>query len=255
MEVFNVIFMFIIGTIFGSFYNVVGYRLPKGESIILPSSHCPNCQKKLSVVELIPILSYIILKGKCKNCKQKISPFYTVFETLTGVLFALSYIVFGFTINIIIPLTFISMLIIIMVSDYIYMIINDSILIIFTIILIIEILLIYGPVVLLKHIVAAFLAFITMFLLKKLGDFLFKKESMGGGDIKLLGIFGLVIGYPMSLLSIFLGAIIALPIAFINLKSNPDHIIPFGPFLALSAIIIVLANINCSSIINILQTL
>ena len=252
MEVFNIIFMFIIGTIFGSFYNVIGFRLPKGQSIVFPPSHCPNCNHRLTPIELIPIISYIISKGKCKNCKQKISPFYIMFELLTGILFSLSYIVFGLTPNLISPLTFISMLIIIMVSDYNYMIINDSILIIFTIILIIEILILYGPQILLKHILAAILAFITMFLLKKLGDILFKKESMGGGDIKLLGVFGLVIGYPMSLLAIFLGAIIALPISLITIKNNKDHIIPFGPFLALGAIIVLLSKLNFSSIINIL---
>ena len=253
MEIFNIIFMFIIGTIFGSFYNVVGYRIPKGESIINPPSHCPNCNHRLAPLELIPIISYIISKGKCKNCKQKISPFYIMFESLTGILFSLSYIIFGFTTDIIIHLTFISMLIIIIVSDYNYMIINDSILIIFSIILIIEILLIYGPYILLKHIISAILAFITMFLLKKTGDFLFKKESMGGGDIKLLGVFGLVIGYPMSLMTIFLGAIIALPISLITIKDNQDHIIPFGPFLALGAIIVLLSKINLSLIITFLQ--
>ncbi len=128
------------------------------------------------------------------------------------------------------------------------MIINDSILLIFSIILIIEILLIYGPHILLKHIISAILAFITMFLLKKLGDFLFKKESMGGGDIKLLGTFGLVIGYPMSILAIFLGSIIALPISLISIKNNPQHIIPFGPFLAIAAIIILLTQLDFTSI-------
>ena len=252
MEIFIIIFMFIIGTIFGSFYNVVGYRVPKGESIVSPPSHCPNCNHKLTTLELIPIISYIITKGKCKNCQNKISPFYIIFEALTGILFALSYIVFGFSVELIIPLTFISMLIIIMVSDYNYMIINDSILIIFTIILTIEILIIYGPLILIKHIICAILSFITMFALKKLGDFLFKKESMGGGDIKLLGTFGLVIGYPMSLLAIFIGAIIALPVSLITIKNNTNHIIPFGPFLALAAIILLLTNFDFDALQNLL---
>ena len=139
-----------------------------------------------------------------------------------------------------------------MVSDYNYMIINDSILLIFTILLSLEIIVIYGPVILLKHILSGLLAFITMFLLKKIGDFLFKKESMGGGDIKLLGVFGLVIGYPMSLLAIFIGAIIALPISLITIKNNSSHIIPFGPFLALGAIIILLIQFDFNTLQNLL---
>ena len=79
MELFCLIIFFIIGTVFGSFYNVVGYRLPKGESIIYPSSHCPNCNNKLKTLELIPVLSYIFQKGKCKHCQTKISAFYPFF--------------------------------------------------------------------------------------------------------------------------------------------------------------------------------
>ena len=252
MEIFYIIVVFIIGTIFGSFYNVVGYRLPKGESIITPPSHCPNCNKKLKAIDLIPIISYLIFKGKCHYCHKKISPFYLIFELTTGVLFTLLYLVFGLTIDIIIPITFISMLIIIVISDYLYMIINDSVLIFFGILLAIEILIIYGPIILLKHIVGGILAFITMFLLKKLGDYLFKKESMGGGDIKLMFIFGMVIGYPMAILSIFLGSLIGLPISLITLNKNPEHIIPFGPFLAIGAIIILLLGIDIDVVANFL---
>jgi len=253
MEILNIIFIFIVGTIFGSFYNVVGYRTPKGKSIISPPSHCPNCNHKLKALDLIPILSYLIGKGKCRYCNKKISLFYPFFETLTGILFVLTYISFGFNINIIIPITFISMLIIVIISDYKFMIIPDSILLTFSLIIIVEILLIYGPIILLKHLLSAILAFLTMWALKKLGDFLFKKESMGGGDIKLLGTFGLVIGYPMAILSIFLASIIALPPSIITLKDNDDHIIPFGPFLAIAAIIIILAQIDFNILTNLFK--
>ena len=96
MEILYTIYFFIFGTILGSFYNVVGYRLPRGESLIKPRSHCTNCNHVLTPIELIPILSFLIQGGKCKNCKQKISWFYTIFEFLTGLLFALSYIIFGY---------------------------------------------------------------------------------------------------------------------------------------------------------------
>ena len=186
MTIFISIFMFIMGTIFGSFYNVVGYRLPKGESIVFPPSHCPKCNHKLTFFELIPILSYVFQKGKCKKCHQKISLFYPIFEALTGILFVLSYLSYGLSYELIIVLTFISMMIIIVVSDYNYLIIPDSVLIIFGSLLLIEILLINGLNAALLALLDGILAFITMFLLKKLGDFIFKKESMGGGDIKLL---------------------------------------------------------------------
>ncbi len=250
MEIYYIIVFFIFGTIFGSFYNVVGYRLPKGESIISPPSHCPNCNHKLTPLELIPILSYLFQKGKCKNCKTKIAPFYTIFELISGILFTLSYISFGLNPYLIIALTFISLLIIIVISDYNYMIIPDSVLIFFIILLGIEIVIINGPTELLKSIFNGTLAFITMYLIKIMGDHIFKKESMGGGDIKLMFVFGLVLGYPMSLLAVFIGSIIGLPISLITIKKNIEHIIPFGPFLASGAIIILLTQLNFDTLLS-----
>ena len=89
-----------------------------------------------------------------------------------------------------------------------------------------------------------------MFGLKKLGDFLFKKESMGGGDIKLMFIVGLVLSFPMSILTIFLASIIGFPISLMILKKNSDHVIPFGPLLAIGAVIILLLQINIGTILN-----
>ena len=78
---------FMIGTIFGSFYYVVAYRIPKGESIVSPPSHCPNCNHRLGPLELIPIFSYLFQLGRCKSCKCKISIFYPLYEILCGLLF------------------------------------------------------------------------------------------------------------------------------------------------------------------------
>ena len=137
MYISMIILFFIIGCIFGSFYNVVGYRVPKGESLIYPSSHCTKCNHKLTPIELVPILSFLFLGGKCKNCKKKISWFYPVFEFLTGLLFSLSYVVYGISFECLIVIVFISMLIIVIISDYQTMTIPDSILIVFSILILI----------------------------------------------------------------------------------------------------------------------
>ena len=245
--------LFTLGTIFGSFYNVVGYRIPKNESILYPSSHCPNCNHKLGPLELIPIISYFLLGGKCKKCKQKISLFYPFFEFLTGILFVLSYISFGISIECIYSIVFVSILVIIIISDYQTMIIPDSILIIGSAILITIKMFATNINVVGESLTSAALAFITMLVLKILGDFLFKKESMGGGDIKLLAVFGFVLGYPLSIISIFLSAFIALPISIIILKLKSTHEIPFGPFLSISALIIFLSKINFADILNFLN--
>lgn len=251
MEIYYIIMTFIFGTVLGSFYNVVGYRLPKEESLITPPSHCPNCNHRLGPSELIPILSYIFLGGKCKNCNKKISMFYPIFEFMTGLLFVISYLIFGFSIEFAISITFISMLLIIIISDYQTMIIPDEVLIFFGILLIIE-LFIKNGISVYHNILDGIIAFIIMWLIKKLGDFLFKKESMGGGDIKLMAIIGLVLNYKIAIISIFLASIIGLPISLVMLYKNKSDIIPFGPFLSVSAIILLFLQLDINQIINLL---
>lgn len=252
MDIYFCFVFFVLGTILGSFYNVVGYRLPRGESIIYPPSHCPNCNHQLKPWELIPIVSFILQGGKCTSCHKKISLYYPIFEAVCGLLFMFAYLSYGFTLDLIIPLTFISMLIIIMVSDYYYMIISDEVLVVFGIAIIIEQALIYGISTVPMMLVNGLISFIIMFLLKLFGDFLFKKESMGGGDIKLLLIFGLVLGWSNALFAIILGAFVGLPISMAILAMKKTHIIPFGPFLSVGALIILLFKLDILKLIDLL---
>ena len=251
MEIYYIIMTFIFGTVLGSFYNVCGYRLPKEESLVTPPSHCPKCNHRLTALELIPIISYLIQGGKCKCCKEKISLFYPIFEFATGCLFAISYYIFGFSIDFFIAITFISTLLIIIISDYQTMIIPDSVLIVGSILLIIELYCKNGLDVYI-NIINGCIAFINMFCLKLFGDFLFKKESMGGGDIKLMGVIGLVLNFKTAVITIFLASIIGLPISLIILLKKKTNIIPFGPFLSVSAMILLLSRIDFNMIIDFL---
>lgn len=247
------IIFFVFGTILGSFFNVVGWRLPKGESIVSPPSHCPKCGHRLKPIELIPVISFFLQRGKCKECKEKISWYYPFFEALCGLLFGICFLVFGFSSNLIISLTFISMLMIIIVSDIHFMIIPDEILLVFGIAIALEIGILLGYMELFRAILNGLLAFGIMFLLKIFGDIIFKKESMGGGDIKLMFVFGLVLGLPEAILSIFLGSLVGLPISLLLMKKNTEHIVPFGPFLSIGAILILLLQIDFSVLINMLK--
>jgi prepilin signal peptidase PulO-like enzyme (type II secretory pathway) len=107
-----------------------------------------------------------------------------------------------------------------------------------------------GKVQLLYSLIDGVIFFTVMFLIKKLGDFLFKKESMGGGDIKLLFVFGLVLGWEMAILSIFIASFLGLPVSFILSKKNDENIIPFVPFLVIAALIIIFLKIDINTIIN-----
>jgi len=106
--------IFIIGICLGSFFNVVSIRLPKGEGLSYPPSHCVSCNHKLNAADLVPLLSYLFLRGRCRYCKNKISPVYFIGEILTGLVFLLPFIMFGLSINFLICATSGSALIIVL---------------------------------------------------------------------------------------------------------------------------------------------
>lgn len=228
------IYLFIVGLFFGSFYNVFALRLSNNESIIFPGSHCVNCNHKLSWYELIPVFSYIGLRGKCKKCKVNISIQYPLIEILTGVLFALSYYIFGFTLNTILSIIISSLVVITLVSDFKYMIILDEALIVSGLALEI-IYYIEGGVYLAAHqLLYGILLFLLVLLIKLLGDKAFKQESLGWGDVKLSFIAGLVLGIRVGVIYIFVASFLALPYALFCTIRKKEAIVPFGPFLVLS---------------------
>ena len=234
------VYSFIIGLLFGSFYNVVGMRLPNNESIIFPGSHCENCNHKLSWYENIPLFSYILLKGKCKSCHAKISVWYPAIELFTGMLFLISYYVFGLTTEFFISIIISSLVSIIFVSDINYYIILDSPLVIGSFLIIIIKLISFGLKEALISIGSGLLVFGVMYLIMLLGNFIFKKESLGGGDIKLSFVAGLVLGPKLGIMYIVFGAFLAFPYAMYITIRNKENMLPFGPFLISSLLIIYL---------------
>ncbi len=253
MTIYYTIVFFLMGTVFGSFYNVVGYRIPKGESIVSPPSHCPKCNHKLTAWELIPILSYLFLGRKCSSCKVKISPFYAFFEFFTGILFGASYLLFGMSLELLIALVFLSTLVIVIISDYQTMIIADEVLL-FGIVTISILLLFKGGFdLLLSSMISGFIAFFFMWAIKLFGDYVFKKEAMGGGDVKLMFLFGLYFGYEMALFAIFLSAFIGLPISLVILILKKDNVIPYGPFLSLAAMVITFLQLDIQKLGSLLN--
>lgn len=254
MEKLYLIIFFIIGSIMGSFYNVVATRLSRKLSIVKPASHCENCNHQLKWYELIPLVSYVIQGGKCRNCKVKLSISYFMVELCTGILFAVCYHKFKLSIELITALIFTSSLMIIIISDIEYMIILDEVLIFASLSIIIVEIINVGLYETALKVVAGLGAFLTMIVIKKLGDFIFKQESLGGGDIKLMFLNGLVIGYPMAICNIFLATFIAFPIALFLLITKKDNMIPFGPFLSMSAIILYIWGITFTDVINYILT-
>lgn len=238
MNVIIAIYIFIIGTIMGSFFNVVAHRLSNNESIIKPGSHCESCQHLLKWYELIPIISFLIQGGRCRQCHTKLSWWYPLIEIITGLFYLFSYLYFGLSPDFFISLVISSVLVITCITDFNYLIILDEPLVIGSILIIIITLITSGLVDTLIAILSGLLLFFFMLLVKILGDKTFKRESLGGGDIKLSFFIGLSLGYKLAFVNLVLASFLTLPIAFYYLVKYKDREVPFGPFLIISNFII-----------------
>ena len=235
MDMMYIVLFAVLGAVFGSFYNVVGLRIPNGESIVMPPSHCTSCQKRLTGIELIPVFSYILQGGKCRGCKAKFSPIYMFTEIITAFLFAFAYIKIGLQWELAIALLFISLLVIINVSDLAYMLIPDKVLLFFLPLLII------GRIVspldpFWDSFIGAIVGFAILFLIA-----IVSKGGMGGGDIKLFFLLGLVLGTYHTLLTLFFASVIGMIVGIVVLTvrgQGRKTAVPFGPSIALAAIIV-----------------
>ena len=229
------------GLLIGSFLNVCIYRIPRRENIAFPPSHCPSCHANLKWYNLIPVLSYVAQRGKCGNCKEKISLQYPVIELLNAVLYLLIYIKFGFTLDFFFYAIIFSILIIITLIDLKEMIIPDLL-----IVCIIGMTVIYKSVQyiiyhqspqLLDSISGLALSAILFIII-----ILVSRGGMGTGDVTLIGSLGFILGTQKVFLTIFLsfilGATISIFLLIMKIKGTKDPI-PFGPFIILGFFIVV----------------
>lgn len=228
---FNGIMCFILGSVLASFYGVMACRLPLNKSIVKPRSHCDYCNHPLAFYELIPIFSYLFLKGRCSSCHQKLSKTMIITEIGLGLSFAFSYFYYGFSYNFLISLFLFSLFDLIFLTDIKYMIILDSPLLISALGIFLLEWFFYGLSFAFSRILAGIILFFFMYFVGILGKFLFKREALGGGDIKLSFLFGLVLGLSHGLIALTLSTFLALPYATFNLYSSHTNELPYGPFL------------------------
>lgn len=234
MEILYLIIFFILGSIVGTISTILGLRIPKKEKILGNKLHCDSCSHELTSKETIPLFSYIIQQGRCRHCHSKIDVLYPYMEFFTGLLFAVSYYSFGFSYELLIALGIVTLLMIVTVSDLTYLIIPDEVLIFFSIYFLIIQFLNSGLKETLIHLGTGILLFSMMYLIMFIGNKALKKESLGGGDIKMMFLFGLVLDPLLGTLTIFLGSLFALPMSFLLMKTNNEKAIPFGPFLLIA---------------------
>ena len=262
-EIFTYILSFIFGSIIGSFLNVCIYRLPRGESIAYPASHCPSCNKPIRFYNNIPILSYLILGGKCPDCNSKIATTYPIVEILTGLIFLATVWSFGLSIQTFFYLILFSGLIAITFIDLDHLIIPNVITYPGIVIGILYNAIRTNWEISLDLISDSSFGFLSFFeLLREVPilDSIFgiivgggillliaytyevikKRQGMGIGDVKLLAMIGAFFGWEGVLFTLFLGAILgsAIGIAIIiSQRGDLKYAMPFGPFLSIAAVI------------------
>lgn len=239
-----IIFIFLVGLCLGSFLNVCIYRLPLSKSIIKPRSFCPNCNSPIPWYDNIPLLSYLFLKRRCRYCKEKIPFRYFLVELLTGVILVVLYLYFN-SIILVFSYTFlVAGLIIATFTDIIHRIIPDKVNIGCLIIGLglsfcfpqLHDTMIHWKGILFSSI-GALVGGGTIFVLGLLGKLIFKKESMGGGDVKLLAMAGSYLGWKLILLTFFIAPFFGSIFGIIKKIVSEDEYIPYGPFLALGCVV------------------
>lgn len=233
MDILLSIFVFILGTIFGSFYNVIIYRLPKKISFVSGTSFCPTCNTRIMPIDLIPVVSYLFLGGKCRHCKASISLRYPLIEVLTGIIFTLSYLRFDFTLQTLLAIILGSLCIIIAMIDIDTMEILDRFHVFIFALAIIHIFF-FSDLLLLDHIIGFFIISVFFYIIAIITN------GMGGGDIKLVAVSGLLLGYQSMLVGFFIAAITGglVAIALLLLKAQDrKSLIAFGPFLCIGIFI------------------
>jgi len=229
----------ILGAMSVSFLNVCIFRLPKEESIVTPGSHCPHCQKPVKFYDNVPLVSYILLNGRCRYCKESISIQYPLIEGITALSSLILFMKFGPSLSYLIYFAFVAALIVITVIDLYHQIIPDVISLPGIGVGLLASLII-PQITFLNSLIGILLGGGSLFLVATIYQWFFKREGMGGGDVKLLAMIGAFLGWKGAILTIFLGSLIGSItgiIVMILKRKDFKYAIPFGPFLALGAVI------------------
>jgi len=237
--------VFVFGLIVGSFLNVCIYRMPRERSVVAPRSFCPHCKKTIPWYDNIPLLSYLLLGGKCRSCRKKISLQYFIIELLTGLFFLWFYSAMGLGARFFIYLIFVCGLIVATFVDFNFRIIPDEISVGGIIVGLLCSLAFpalhhasSNLVGLARSLLGVVVGGGVIWLTGIIGDFIFKKETMGGGDVKLLAMIGAFVGWQMVLLTFFIAPLFGSVVGIIIKLKTKDSLIAYGPYLALASIVV-----------------
>jgi leader peptidase (prepilin peptidase) / N-methyltransferase len=248
---------FLFGAAIGSFLNVCIYRIPLEQSVVRPPSHCFSCQRRVAWYDNIPLVSYLVLRGRCRYCKSPYSPRYLLVELLTAVLFLLIWLQYGGSAEAValdprIPVywLFVSGLLLGTFVDFDHQIIPDRVSIggmmagVGLSLLAPSVHDAAGPVEgLIRSLIGCAAGFGSLYLIAEIGGVIFKKEAMGFGDVKLLGAIGAFLGWKAVLFTILMssliGSVVGVSLILLGGREWQSRI-PYGPYLAAAAVVWVL---------------
>jgi leader peptidase (prepilin peptidase) / N-methyltransferase len=228
----------LLGLMLGSFMNVCIYRLPRGLSPVRPRSGCPNCGHMLAWYENVPVVSYLVLRGRCRKCRVPISPMYPIIEAITGAVFLAGYLWYGPSALLIVRLAFAWAMIALFVIDYQHQILPNVITIPGIVVGILANVL-AGPG-WIASIIGAAVGAGVLYAIAEIYYRVRHEEGLGMGDVKMLGMIGAFLGWKLVLLTLvissFLGSIIGV-FVLVSRKESLKYAMPFGTFLAVGALV------------------
>ncbi len=226
------IIIFLFGIVIGSFLNVCIYRIPKQESIVVTRSHCMSCGYQLSWYDMVPVASWIILRGRCRKCKEPISPQYPIVEAVNGFLYILIFAANGFTVESVIYCLMASALLVLSVIDWRTYEIPFGINVFLFVLGLVHLALDY------ENWMSYVIGFFAVSVFLELLLLISRGRAIGGGDVKLMAAAGLIIGWKAIILAFLFGCIIGSVIHLIRMKvSDAEHMLALGPYLSIGILI------------------
>ena len=232
LQISMYILIFLYGIVIGSFLNVVIVRVPRKESIVKVRSHCENCGYQLKWFDLIPIFSYLVLGGKCRKCKTKISAQHLILEVLNGILYVFTFFIAGFSVyTVLLCLLFSALLALSLIDFKTY---ESPVGFQYVIFVLAVCWTILDRANWSEHVIGFFAVSVVLYLMYVIS----KGAAIGGGDVKLMAVCGLFVGWKLIIFAFLLGCIVGSVVHIIRMKlSGESHVLAMGPYLSIGVFV------------------
>ncbi len=248
IDLYTIILLFFSGLFLSKIFILIGNNLHKKSAYI----NICDCKNTYKISELLPLLSYFKTRYKCPYCGKSIPILFSLLELNCAIFYSLSYVIYGFSYEMFATIIITSLLTIIFVSDLKYYIINDRPVLISIILILLLKYIYFGLQPFYLSLVSGIIIYALMYFLRIFGNIIFKKESLGGGDVKLSALFGCTLGIKLSIIAIILGALLSFPKAINYTLTKNNREIAFGPYLITGLLLVFLLQDYINNFINLI---